>query len=172
MGGARVIGGRYQLLAAIGQGSMGTVFRGVDVGMQTDVAVKLLRVEADPDALERFTREGDALRTLDHPNIVKMFARVSEGDDHYLVMEFVAGGSLEATLRAPGRGLDVERVLAIGLELSDALTRAHHLGIVHRDLKPSNVLIAEDGTPRLTDFGVAYFAGRKRISQSGAVIGT
>jgi serine/threonine-protein kinase len=86
-------------------------------------------------------------------------------------MEYVTGGSLRDLLEVQGP-LPIARVLDIGLELADALTRAHHLGIVHRDLKPANVLLAGDGTPRLTDFGLAYVAAHPRLTQTGMVMGS
>jgi len=125
----------------------------------------------DPADLERFLREGEALKLLNHPNIVKLLDMFQEDERHYLVMELVEGGSLESSL---GRGsvLPIERVLALALDLSDALSRAHRLGIVHRDIKPGNVLVAPDGTPRLSDFGVAQFAGKAPLSAVNAVVGT
>ncbi|MCP4428785.1 MAG: protein kinase [Chloroflexi bacterium] len=158
----------------IGRGSMGDVYRGYDAQTGTAVAVKALKsdiVSGNPQLVERFVREGEALRQLNHPNIVKMLAAIEEADRHYLVMEYVSGGSLRDLLDDQNQ-LPLHRVLQIGLELADALTRAHHLNIIHRDLKPANVLLADDGTPRLTDFGVAHIGDRPRLTQSGALVGT
>ena len=169
-----VIANRFEIHTPIGQGGMGDVFRGLDRQTDQPVAIKLLKpdiVESDPDLIERFTREGEALRRLNHPNIVNMVATVEEEGLHYLIMQYVEGGSLRDLLdREPC--LPVPRVLALGIELADALTRAHHLKIIHRDLKPENVLIDDDGTPLLTDFGVARMSTRTRMTQTGAVIGT
>ncbi len=161
----------------LGRGSMGDVYRATDTHTGETVAVKALdpRVVArDPGILERFVREGEALRQLDHPNIVRMVAAVEDGGRHYLVMEYVAGGSLQDLLDTarPDRSLPIPRVLELALELADALTRAHHLGIIHRDLKPANVLLAEDGTPRLTDFGIARVSEGPRLTQTGVLMGT
>ena len=161
-----LVGGRYRLDGRIGQGSMGTVYRARDNETGTAVAIKHLRPETtlrDPRSVSRFLREGEALRRLDHPNIVKLLATVEDGEDHYLVMELVSGGSLDDLLRARSVPFELGRISSIALHLSDALARAHQLDIVHRDLKPSNVLMADDGTPRLSDFGVAYVVGGERI---------
>jgi predicted ATPase len=158
----------------LGRGSMGDVYRAADSHTGELVAVKALdpRVVArDSGILERFVREGEALRQLNHPNIVRMVAAAEDEGRHYLIMEYVAGGSLQDLLEAQG-ALPVSRVLEIALDLADALTRAHRLGIIHRDLKPANVLLAEDGTPRLTDFGIACVLESPRLTQTGALVGT
>jgi serine/threonine protein kinase len=155
----RVIASRFELIDFIAQGGMGSVYRGHDLETGSAIAIKLLRPEVvlrEPEMLERFRREGEALQKLNHPNIVRMIAALQEGDDHYIVMEYMPG-SLRALLKAQGR-LSIARTLSIGIELADALTRAHHLKIIHRDIKPDNVLLAPDGTPRLTDFGIARAA--------------
>ncbi len=156
----------------IGQGGMGTVYHGVDLMTKTPVAIKLLKSDfSDPQILQRFIREGEVLRQLNHPNIVKLLDAVQVKGQHYLIMEYVSGGSLRDVLEKTPR-LSVQRALYIALDLADALTRAHRLGILHRDIKPDNVLIAEDGTPRLTDFGMAQVSGRPHITQEGAIVGT
>ena len=152
---------------------MGEVFRGLDRESGESVAIKRLksgRLSKDPTLVERFEREGDALRALDHPNIVKVLASAEEAGSHYIVMELVTGGSL-ADLLSKEERLPIARTIDIALELADALTRSHHLKIVHRDIKPGNVLLAEDGTPRLTDFGVARI-GESTFTGTGNVIGT
>jgi DNA-binding NarL/FixJ family response regulator len=166
--------GRYRIDRLIGGGGMGDVYLGADLLTGEAVAIKQLRVEMGgslPHMVERFLREGEALRRLNHPNIVKVLATVDEGSRHYLVMEYVAGGSL-ADLLLQESQLPVERVVSIGLELSDALSRAHHLHILHRDIKPANILLAEDGTPRLTDFGLARIGELPRMTESRSILGT
>ncbi|MCX6068281.1 MAG: serine/threonine-protein kinase [Chloroflexi bacterium] len=139
---------RYHIESELGRGGMGAVYRASDTQTGEIVAVKALNPEVlarDPGMLERFIREGEALRRLNHPNIVRMIAAV---EDH---------GS---------------EVIRIALEVSDALSRAHHLGIIHRDLKPANVLIAKDGTPRLADFGIAHLENDQHLTQTGVLVGT
>jgi serine/threonine protein kinase len=170
----KVIAGQYQIERLIGQGGIGQVFYGTDLHTNEPVAIKALKphvVEQNPNLLERFRREGAALKELNHPNIVKMLAAIEEGDDHYIVMEYVSGGSLHDMLQEQGK-LPIERVLYIALDLCDALTRAHRLKIIHRDIKPANVLLAPDGTPRLTDFGAARQEKLDHLTQEGGVIGT
>jgi tetratricopeptide (TPR) repeat protein len=161
----------------LGRGGMGAVYRATDTLTGELVAVKVLdlhqtsEVSQTSEVFERFAREGEALRQLNHPNIVRMVAAVEENGQHYLVMEYVSGGSLEDLLARQGR-LPPKRVAEIALEVADALTRAHHLGIIHRDLKPANVLLVQDGTPRLADFGIAYLTDIPRLTQTGVLVGT
>jgi tetratricopeptide (TPR) repeat protein/predicted Ser/Thr protein kinase len=170
----RLLANRYALGDLIGRGGMGAVFRGTDARTGAAVAIKELRQDLgalDLQLLERFEREAETLRRLDHPNIVKILDTFEEDERQYLVMEYVAGGSLDALLRR-ARQLPIRRALEIGLDLADALARVHRLQIVHRDIKPANVLLAEDGTPRLTDFGAAYVGAGTRITETGVMIGT
>jgi predicted ATPase/serine/threonine protein kinase len=169
-----LIGNRYAISGLIAQGMMGPVYRGLDQETQRAVAIKALRpevLEQHPTLLERFLREGDALRQLDHPNIVNWLGVVEQNGVHYLIMEYVEGGSLADLLREQPQ-LPLGRVLEIGLDLADALTRTHRLGIIHRDLKPQNVLLTLDGIPRLSDFGVAHYIQRTTLSKPGGFAGT
>ena len=158
----------------LGRGGMGNVYRGINTQSGQPVAIKVLKPEVvatNPDLVERFIREGEALRQLNHPNIVKMLAVARQDGQHYLVMEYVEGGSLHDLIAGEGP-LPISRVLEISLDLADALTRAHRLNIIHRDLKPPNVLLAKDGTPRLTDFGLARQMDGPRTTETGTIIGT
>ena len=158
----------------LGRGGMGVVYRATDAQSGETVAVKTLNAEVlshEPNILERFRREGESLRQLNHPNIVKFITAVESYGQHYLVMEYVDGGSLQDLLAKHGF-LSSQRTVEISLDLADALTRAHHLGIIYRGLKPANVLLAQDGTPRLTDFGIAQLADGSRLTQTGVLVGT
>jgi serine/threonine protein kinase len=164
---------RYQVLEKLGQGGMGDVYKGLDTQTNGFVAIKQLRstINEDPTVLERFRREGQALRDLNHPNIVKMLDMIEQESEYYLVTEYISGGDLAILLRQRGK-LSVEESLKMGMGLADALSRAHQLGIVHRDIKPANVLIAADGSPRLTDFGVAHLESEERLTGTGMSVGT
>lgn len=167
----RRIAERYELHEIIGQGGMGSVYRGFDTQTGQSVAIKHLKPElATPDLIERFRREGEALRELNHPNIVKMLDAVLDGEAHYLMMELIEGGSLRDTLNDHAE-VPLSQLLLVALDLCDALTRSHRLDIIHRDIKPANVLIANDGTARLTDFGVARSRG-SNLTDSDVIVGT
>ncbi len=171
---SRIIANRFGVGGLIGQGSMGEVYRGLDTQTGDLVAIKALKqtlVTGVSGTVERFVREGEALRRLNHPNIVKVLASIFEDDRHYIVMEYVGGGSLDILLKRE-RKQPITRALEIAIDLADALVRAHRLKIIHRDIKPQNVLLAEDRTPRLTDFGVAHISDLSTITQSGALVGT
>nr|MBP6297832.1 protein kinase [Anaerolineae bacterium] len=168
------IGGRYRIEETIGQGGMGIVYRATDLRTDATVAIKQLRREATnakPELIDRFLREASALRDLNHPNIVRSYETILDAGEHYIVMDFIDGSDLGDFLRRYGR-IPVAQTARIGLEVADALTRAHYLKIIHRDLKPANVLIQTDGTPKLTDFGVAYFSGRERVTDTAIALGT
>ena len=170
----QLIANRFLMQSRIGAGGMGEVYRGLDTQTDQRVVIKLLKADAlthDPDAVTRFQREGEILRQLNHPNIVGVLAVVDDPSQPCIVMDFVQGGSLAETIQTGGP-LPVKQTVNIALELADALARAHHLQIIHRDIKPDNVLLAADGTPRLTDFGLAQKAELPALTASHAVVGT
>ncbi|MCB8983489.1 MAG: protein kinase [Ardenticatenaceae bacterium] len=166
---------RFQQEELLATGGHGEVYRGRETTTGQQVVIKRLKQEVavnQPEMVERFLREAEVLRQLDHPNIVKMLAAQETDTGHIIVMEYVPGGTLAELLAKEGQ-LSISRTVDIALELADALARAHHLGVVHRDIKPANVLLAVDGTPRLTDFGVASLTQTdKRLTQTGVILGT
>ena len=173
--------GRYQIRAALGEGAMADVFRAYDPGVGRDVAIKILKPEfrANADIVSRFLRESRAAGLLSHAHIATIYD-VGEADGFpYIAMEFVNGRPLDAVLAEQGR-IPCERVLAIALQLVDALGYAHHAGIVHRDIKPSNIMLCDGGkTVKLLDFGIARIAGADPVNeqqalrtQVGQVVGT
>lgn len=166
--------GSYKIEEEIGEGGMGAVYRALDTRTDEIVAVKALKesiLKHSPEVLDRFVREGEALRQLNHPNIITMREAFEHEGRHYLVMNFIEGGDLRGVLEKE-KQLSLTRGLQIALDLADALTRAHRLDIIHRDIKPENVLLADDGIPRLTDFGVARVGANDNITQEGEMMGT
>lgn len=147
----------FRLVRVLGHGAMGWVYLGYDTVLERDVAIKLLRDRADDDARIRFLTEARAIARLDHPNVIAIYrAGTTRGGHPYLVQELVRGKSLDQ-LALP---VEPERVLAIGLGIARGLAAAHRRGILHRDVKPANVMLDDDGTPRLLDFGVAKLSGQ------------
>jgi non-specific serine/threonine protein kinase len=170
---SQLLNDRYRLVRPIAQEVTGNLYLGVDTFNDEQIAIKILRsnlFDRQPELLTLFKQEAEALRQLNHPNIVHFSEFFELDGTYYLVMEYVAGGSLHDRLQ---RGkLSIERVLEVGLDLADALARAHRLGIIHRDVKPHNILLAADGTPCLSDFGLAYFTQHRPPSSPGDPAGT
>jgi eukaryotic-like serine/threonine-protein kinase len=147
--------GLYEIIALIGAGGMGEVYRARDTKLGRGVALKILpdAVAADPDRISRFEREAKALAALNHPHIAALFGMEESGGRHFLAMELVEGETLaERLARGP---LAVEDALTIALQIADALEAAHAAGIVHRDLKPANLKITPDEQVKVLDFGLA-----------------
>jgi serine/threonine protein kinase len=147
--------GQYEILALLGEGAMGQVYRARDTRLHRDVAIKVLPdlFADDKDRFARFTREAQMLAALSHPNIAHIHGLEDDGRVRALVMELVEGQDL-ADLIARGRP-PMKEALAIARQIADALEEAHEQGIVHRDLKPANVKVRADGTVKVIDFGLA-----------------
>ena len=155
--GARL--GPYEVVAAIGMGGMGQVYRARDSRLGRDVAIKILprELSRDASAVERFRREARMASTLSHPHICTIFDIGEQEDLLYLVMELLDGQSLEQVI---GLGpIPAARVIELAVEIADGLDAAHHQGLVHRDLKPANVFVTARGHAKILDFGVAKAAG-------------
>lgn len=163
--------GGYTILAPLGSGGMGTVYRAVDGG-GTPVALKLLHphVGADPSSRERLRREVLALQRLRHPGVAAVLDAEADSTEAFLVTELVSGSDLSEHVRAHGT-LDAEQLHRLAAGLRDALAAVHAAGVVHRDLKPSNVLVTRDG-PVLIDFGIAQSVDEPRVTSVGFVVGT
>jgi hypothetical protein len=170
------IDGKYRVDALIGQGGMGAVFRARDLGLDRDVAVKVVRPDftASPQARERFRREARLAARLQHPAIVSVYDYGTTADGSaYLVMEFVRGTDLRARL-ADGP-LDASEALRVLSAVADAVDAAHREQVIHRDLKPENVLLPEHGGPKVVDFGVATLMTRGpdgTPAAGGTIVGT
>jgi tetratricopeptide (TPR) repeat protein len=163
--------GAYDIVDVIGRGGMGTVFRGNDPRIGRPVAIKVLTAAAeDPDLLLRFYREAKYTGSLHHQNIVTVYELGHQDSVPYLVMEYLEGISLEALI-ASGRPMAIAEKLGIILQVCNGLTYAHKHGLVHRDIKPANIVILEDGTPKIVDFGIALLGG-SRLTRTGHVVGS
>ncbi len=150
--------GPYEIIGPLGAGGMGEVFRAKDTRLGRDVAIKVLpqHLSANPEVRARFEREAKTVSSLNHPNICTLFDVGREGDTDFLVMELIEGETLAARL-AKG-ALPAAEVLKLGVQIADALDRAHRAGVVHRDLKPANVMLAKN-VAKLMDFGLARATG-------------
>jgi Tol biopolymer transport system component len=151
--GARL--GPYEIVAPLGTGGMGEVYKARDTRLERLVAIKVLPADkvADPTRKQRFIQEARAASALNHPNIVTIHDICDEGDIHFLVMEYVPGKTLEHM--APRKGLRLSDTLKYAVQIADALATAHSAGIVHRDVKPSNIMVTEQGRVKVLDFGLA-----------------
>lgn len=173
----RVIAGRYRLLAPLGEGGMGTVWRARDEVLGREVAVKEVRAPAGLPASEvdrlyaRLEREAWAAARIPHRNVVTVYDVASEDGRPWIVMEIVRGLSLSDVLDAEGP-MAPQRAARIGAEVLAALRAAHDAGVLHRDVKPGNVLIANDGRVVLTDFGIAMVEGSSALTMTGEVVGS
>ncbi len=169
----QIIDDRYRVDAKLGEGAQATVLRVHDLHTGRDLALKrLLPVYADKRKLRaRFEAEARTLSALDHPNVVKVFDVATEGPEPYFVMEYVPGGSLVERLEREGP-LPPRLAVAIALQVCHGLAAAHRVGVIHRDVKPHNVLVAADGTCKLTDFGIARMGDTGLRTRAGAALGT
>lgn len=172
----QVLAGRYKLIRWVGGGSMGEVWEATDTRMDRPVAVKVLRPAHanDPVALERFRIEARLGAQLDHPGIAKVHdvnVDGRSGEPPWMVQEYVAGEPLTDLLRRDG-ALDPPRAVSIVAQVAEAAHAAHQVGVVHRDLTPRNLLIAADGSVKVTDFGIARTDSAAPLTKAGHVIGT
>ncbi|MEU0335056.1 serine/threonine-protein kinase [Streptomyces sp. NPDC006193] len=175
-GGGRLVAGRYRLLAKLGHGGMGTVWRARDEWVDREVAVKEPRV---PDhlseteranAFERMRREARAAARLDHPAVVRVHDVAVVDGRPWIVMELVHGPSLGSVLR--DGTLDAREAARIGLQVLGALEAAHAAGVLHRDVKPDNILLGRHDRVVLTDFGIAQIEGDPRLTDTGGFVGS
>src|SRR5580704_4143912 len=147
--------GPYEILAPLGAGGMGEVYRARDTMLKRDVAIKVLPVTflGDPDRMGRFQREAEVLASLDHPNIGHIHGIVGSEDSRGLVLALIEGPTLADRIEAGP--IPLEEAIAIARQIVEALEYAHDRGVVHRDLKPANVKITPEGVVKVLDFGLA-----------------
>lgn len=169
----RKLGNRYEVIERIGGGGMAVVFRALDTLLNRHVSIKVLRAQfaTDEEFVRRFRREAQAAASLSHPNVVNIYDVGMEGEDYYIVMEFVDGLTLKEVIqdRAP---MPVSEAIDVTKQICSALGHAHENNIVHRDIKPHNILIGKDGRVKVTDFGIARAITSNTITQDGSVLGS
>ncbi len=165
--------GRYQIVAELGQGGMGAVYRAMDTRINEEVAIKLIRPEiaADEKVLERFSNELKLARKIGHKNVCKMFHLDMEGEIPYISMEYLEGQDLKKMIWEKQK-LPAEEAVGIAQQVCEGLVEAHRLGVVHRDLKPQNIMIDKEGQAKIMDFGIARSIEAPGVTQTGVIIGT
>jgi beta-lactam-binding protein with PASTA domain/tRNA A-37 threonylcarbamoyl transferase component Bud32 len=169
-----VVGGRYRLLRPIGSGASAHVYVAEDVRLKRAVAVKILHpaLSEDKSFLRRFQAEAQTVAVLRHPGIVRVYDWGEDGEQAYLAMELLEGGSLRSLLDS-GYRLSISQVAAVGLDVASALAYAHSRGLVHRDIKPANLLFDEEGHASVADFGIARALAEASWTEPvGAMVGT
>ena len=167
------INDRYEIIKSIGEGGMANVYLAIDVILNRQVAVKVLRgdLAGDEKFIRRFQREALSASSLSHPNIVEMYDVGEDNGNYYIVMEYVEGKTLKQLLKKRGH-LTVGEAVDIMLQLTDGMSHAHDSYIIHRDLKAQNIMIQEDGQIKITDFGIAMALNSTQLTQTNSVMGS
>ena len=169
----QMINERYQIIRLIGEGGMANVYLAHDIILDRMVAVKILRGDLADDEkfVRRFQREAIAASSLTHPNIVGMYDVGEDNGDYFIVMEYINGKTLKSLIKKRG-ALTLPEVMDIMMQLLDGIKCAHDSYIIHRDIKPQNVLILDDGTVKITDFGIATALNNNELTQTNSVMGS
>ena len=168
------LGNRYEIIEILGTGGMAVVYKGKDLVLNRMVAIKVLKQEfsTDEEFVRKFQKESQAAASLSHPNIVNVFDVGYNENVHYIVMEIVNGNTLRDYLNNMQGFMKEEAIINIGLQIASALSQAHQNDIVHRDIKSQNILINEQGSVKVTDFGIARAATTATIVNTKEVIGS
>ena len=168
----KIICNRYKILDHLGTGGMATVWLGYDTLLDRQVAIKTFKIDAnDEDAVKRFNREAKAVTSLSHPNIVSIYDVENEGEFYYLILEYVEGMTLKDYMIKNPR-IPIETIVHIAKQIASGLSHAHQNGIIHRDIKPQNILMNENLTCKITDFGIARAYGDTTLTQTNQMLGT
>jgi eukaryotic-like serine/threonine-protein kinase len=167
--------GRFEVLAEIGRGAMGIVYKAKDPMLERVVAIKTINMGMDRDGAEmyekRFYQEARAAGGLNHPNIVTVYDIGKTETECYMAMEYIEGAELRALL-LPAKPLPVPRALSIAAQVAEGLAYAHERGVVHRDIKPANIMVPESGAVKITDFGIARMRSSNVQTQTGMMMGS
>lgn len=169
----KIISRRFRVEDVIGRGGMAIVYRAFDLKTHQTAALKVLReeYEGDPEYVERFKREAEVCKKLNHPNVVNMISSGTVGGISYIAMEYVDGRTLKELITESGR-LDQGLAVRVALQILAALGHAHQRGIIHRDVKPQNVLVSHTGQVKIGDFGIAGMADTNTLTSDGNVMGS
>ena len=167
------INDRYEIIKSIGEGGMANVYLGQDTILDRKVAIKILRGDLanDEKFIRRFQREALSASSLSHPNIVEMYDVGEDNGNYYIVMEYIEGKTVKQLLKKRGK-LTVSEAVDIMLQLTEGMSEAHDSYIIHRDIKPQNIMIREDGTIKITDFGIAMALNSTQLTQTNSVMGS
>jgi serine/threonine protein kinase len=156
----------YEVISILGQGGMGVVYKARDKELGRYVAIKVLpaHLVSDPERKKRFVQEARTASALNHPNIVTIHEIAHDKGIDFIVMEQVAGKTLDELI--PRKGMRLKEALSVATQITDALVAAHAVGIIHRDLKPGNIMVTESGQAKVLDFGLAKLTDRSEGSES------
>lgn len=167
------INDRYEVIKSIGEGGMANVYLAYDTILDRRVAIKVLRGDLSNDEkfVRRFQREALSASSLSHPNIVEMYDVGEDNGIYYIVMEYIEGVTLKQLIKKRG-ALTLSEAIDIMLQITDGISQAHDSYIIHRDLKPQNIMIKEDGTIKITDFGIAMALNSTQLTQTNSVMGS
>lgn len=173
----RSLNGRYKIESLLGQGGMSAVYKAHDPNLNRAVAVKLIHshLSSNEDFIWRFKKEASAVAAFHHPNIVQVFDYNTDADLHYMVLEYIAGQSVQEALkelRKKNARMSLAQALKVVIEICDALAYAHRHGTIHRDIKPANIMLDPQGRAVLMDFGIVKIVGSTTHTAAGAVVGT
>ncbi len=164
---------RYQIIEELGRGGMGNVYRALDKKLDEEVAIKLIKPEiaSDKKTLERFSNELKIARRISHKNVGRMYEMMEHNGTHFITMEYIPGEDLKRLIRKVGR-FSVGKTISVVKQICEGLIEAHSSGIVHRDLKSQNIMVDDEGTAKIMDFGIARFLGAKGLTGEGMIMGT
>ena len=167
--------GRYEILAELGKGAMGVVYRAIDPLLSREVAIKTVNMSSDPQEMAeyeaRFYQEAKAAGGLNHPNIVTIYDIGKSSNVAYMAMELLDGVELRALMK-PGEPIAHARAVELAAQVADGLAYAHQHGVVHRDVKPANIMLLSSGMAKIMDFGIARMRTAEVRTQTGVVLGS
>ena len=167
--------GRYEIVAELGRGAMGVVYKATDPVLGRAVAIKTINMTLERDGIEnyeaRFYQEARAAGGLSHPNIITVYDVGKLGDIAYMAMEFIEGVELRELLSS-GRPLPLMQAISIAAQVAEGLAYAHERGIVHRDIKPPNIMVSPNGGVKIADFGIARMRASESLTQTGMMLGS